>query len=377
MVLPSLAVAGMEVMTRDLAAGLAARNHLVGVTCLEEGGPLAASLRDLNIPVSVFPCPGVRSNFRPDRRLSAHFNTLGCDVVHLHNGVWAKAALAARDARVPAIVSTMHGFAHHEMWFSEPLRWWGALKSDVVVAVSSSLQGRLVNGTHIPASKVTVVRNGIDTERFKPGPRSGVLRSQLGLTSEAPLLGCIARLDPVKNHSLLLNSLKSVLAAVPSAHLVLIGDGPLRQKLESEATLAGLSSAVTFVGTYADTAPLYRDIDAFVLGSFSEGTSISILESMASGVPVAATAVGGTPELLAEGHCGLLFPSENAEAMAEAAISLLRDRDLRARIAAKARARVLSKFSLAAMVAAYEDIYESILGERQLVNSRPSRMAIN
>jgi glycosyltransferase involved in cell wall biosynthesis len=351
----------MEVMTRDLAVGLTARNHRVGVTCLEEEGPLASSLRQSNVPVSLVPCPGIRSNFRPDARLSAHLRALGCDVVHLHNGVWAKAALASRAARVPGTISTMHGFAYHETWLSEPLRWWGARHSDVVVAVSSSLQRHLVERTLIPARKVTVVGNGIDTERFKPGPRTGVLRSRFGIGADVPVLGCIARLDPVKNHALLLTALKLVLAAMPSARLVLVGDGPLRQQLESEVSQAGLSDGVTFAGAFSDTAPLYRDIDAFVLGSFSEGTSISILEAMASGVPVAATAVGGTPELLAEGECGSLVPSGDPAAMAEAIISILRDESLGARIAANARARAVSKFSLAAMISSYEELYRSIM----------------
>src|SRR4051812_3773740 len=100
MVLPSLARAGMETMTRDLAVSLAARGHEVGVTCIEEDGELSADLRRNGMPVRVVPCPGVAPNLFADKPLTAHFARLGRDVIHTHNGVWAKAALAARSARV-------------------------------------------------------------------------------------------------------------------------------------------------------------------------------------------------------------------------------------------------------------------------------------
>src|SRR5215210_1707535 len=150
MVLPSLVVAGMELMTCDLARGLAERGHQVGITCIVEIGQLAAALRGSGVSVTLVSCPGVRSNFIPDPKLSGYFRELGCDVVHAHSGAWTKAAVAARAARVPAIVSTMHGFGHREQWFEEPLRWWAACHTDLVVAVSAPLHRHLIDKTHIP-----------------------------------------------------------------------------------------------------------------------------------------------------------------------------------------------------------------------------------
>lgn len=364
MVLPSLAMGGMETMTRDLALGLAARNHQVGVTCIEEEGELAAPLRQSGVPVSLVKCPGIRPNFLPAARLGAHFAALGCDIAHLHSGVWAKAALASRSARVPAIISTLHGFAYGEGWMNELWRWWGARNSDHIVAVSASLRRHLIVRTRIPEEKVTVVQNGIDTDHFAPGDRSGALRSRFGIAPESPVIGCVARLDPVKNHALLFASLKQVLASCPQTRLVLVGEGPLRQALEAQVKEMGLCAAVIFAGGFADTAPLYRDLDVFVLASLSEGTSISVLEAMASGLPVVATAVGGTPDLLEDGACGLLVPSGDAAAMADAIIRVLRDDDLRAKLARAGRARAVSTFSRSAMVVAYEELYRSVLRKK-------------
>jgi glycosyltransferase involved in cell wall biosynthesis len=372
MVLPSLALAGMETMTRDLAAGLAMRGHRVGVTCLEEEGELAEDLRGRGVGVSLVKTPGVRPNFLADSGLKTHFASIGCDIVHMHN-VWSKAALACRSAKVPAVVATLHGFAHGERWFDEPLRWWGARHCDAVVAVSDSLRRHLLDRTGVRADKVVLLGNGIDTDRFAPGPRSGAVRSRFGIPEDVPVIGCVARFDPVKNHALLLRALRQVLTSFPRTRLALLGEGPLRGELEAQATEMGLAEAVIFLGSCRDTAPFYRDLDMFVLPSLSEGTSISLLEALASGLPAVATAVGGTPDILADGPCGLLVPSGNEVAMAAAMASVLRDQELRIRLGAAARSRAVSCFSLVPMVEGYEKLYRSAFMKKNMNFSQSPR----
>jgi glycosyltransferase involved in cell wall biosynthesis len=360
MVLPSLAVAGMEVMTCDLARGLSARGHQVGVTCLEAKGDLAEDLARGGVRASYIAVPGFGPNLRPDRALQAHFAKLGCQVVHTHNGVWAKAAMAARAACIP-VVNTFHGFAHGEPQFYEWLRWWGARYTDRVVAVSNSLREHLVGRTGVPVDRLAVLPNGIDTVRFSPGGRNGALRHRFEIAPDAPIVGCIARLDPVKNHALLLAAFRRVLMEQPKARLVLVGDGPLRDEIQGQVVSLGLAHAVHLAGSCADPAPIYRDLEAFALASTSEGTSISIIEALASGVPVVATAVGGNPDLLSNGECGLLVPTGNEAEMAFAILRILEDRQFAAQLATAGRARAIAAFSLEAMVDAYEALYWSVL----------------
>jgi glycosyltransferase involved in cell wall biosynthesis len=143
----------------------------------------------------------------------------------------------------------------------------------------------------------------------------------------------------------------------------------LRTQLESQVQRLGLADRVIFAGMVADPAPIYRDLDLFVLPSLAEGTSISILEALASGTPVVATAVGGTPALLANGACGDLVPPCDVEAMATALRRVLSDAQYRARLAAAARARALAEYDEAAMVRAYEGLYHRIgLTHGALVN---------
>lgn len=361
MVLPSLATGGMEMMAAALARALARRGHRVGITCLENEGDLAGDLRRTGIPVSLVPCPGKAPLLRPHPGLRDHFAARSLDVVHAHNGVWAKSALAARAAGVPAVVHTAHGFAFGEPWFEDALRWWAGLRTDMVAAVSAPLREHLVHKVRIPASRVVTIINGIDTTRFAPGGRSGILREALGIGPEAPLVGCVARLDPVKNLGLLIDAMALLVHDLPEARLVLVGDGPLRESLREQAEALGLGDRVLFAGTFADTAPVYRGIDVFALPSVSEGTSISVLEAMASGTPVVATAVGGTPQLL-DGGCGTLVPSGDARALADGIRSLLTDPVGRARSARAARQRVLAEFSQAEMVRAYERLYRQVAG---------------
>jgi glycosyltransferase involved in cell wall biosynthesis len=223
------------------------------------------------------------------------------------------------------------------------------------------LRRHLVERTGIPSEKVVMLVNGIDVRRFAPSGRRSLLRTKLGIAPDVPVIGCVARLDPVKNHPMLLRAFKRLLAELPTARLLFVGEGPLGSQLQVEASHMNLSGSVSFVGSVADTALIYREFDVFALGSLSEGTSISILEALASGVPVVATAVGGNTALLAP-DCGLLVPSDDDTRMAEAIVRVLRDGDLSNALARRGRARVVSGYSSSSMVSAYERLYRSVLG---------------
>ncbi len=367
MVVPALVTGGMEMMTIHLSRALATRGHRVGITCLEKEGELAQGLEDSGIRISVVPCPGSAPLLRAHQGLRDHLAKRAPDVVHAHNGVWAKAALAARAAGTSAIIHTAHGFDLDEPWFSDVLRWWAGLHTDLVVAVSHPLQDHFVRKARIPANRVTSVINGIDTTRFAPGPRNGALRTSLGIGSETPLIGCVARLDPVKNHALLMDAMSLLVRQGVDARLVLVGDGPLRESIQARVSTLGLEGKVFLVGTMVDTAPVYREFDIFALPSFFEGTSISILEAMASGTPVVATDVGGNAWLLQDGACGKLVPSGDALAFADIIARLLEDENERARLATGARLRATAEFDHATMVRTYERLYG------QLARSAPVR----
>jgi glycosyltransferase involved in cell wall biosynthesis len=204
---------------------------------------------------------------------------------------------------------------------------------------------------------VHVLINGIDTERYHPATAPGSLRARLGLTAGEPLVGIVARLVPLKSHALLLAAFEQVAQYVPDAHLAIIGDGPLREDLIARVAAMTAGPRVHLLGALHDLDRAYPDLDVFVLPSTTEGTSMSILEAMASGACVVATAVGGTPDLLDHGGAGLLVPSGDADALAAALRTALTDHARRASLAAIARQRVVDHFSLATMLDRYERLY--------------------
>ncbi len=355
-VLPTLTVGGMEAMCVGLARGLAARGHEVGIACVETDGALADELRDARVRVTVVPVPGVRTILRAPT-LIEHFRTRRVDVVHAHNGVWEKAARAAHHAGVRCVGMTLHGLRHVEPWFVPYLSRLGARRSDWVVAVSEPLREYLVRRVGVPPRKVRVIVNGIDTERYSPVGPIGTLRRELGLSGETPLVGIVARLDPVKHHAFLLDAFSDLVRDGSDAHLALVGDGPLREALAARASAPDLAGRVHLVGARNGLAPVYRELDVFVLSSTSEGTSISVLEAMASGRCIVATGVGGTPALLDQGRCGVLVPSGDRNQLASALRSVLTDRETRRRLGDAARARAVAVYSESAMIDQYEALY--------------------
>jgi glycosyltransferase involved in cell wall biosynthesis len=364
MVLPTLVVAGMETVVARLTRGLARRGHEVSVTCILSGGAVADALRAEGHRVSVVPTPGLRSNLYP-ARLTDWFRRVRPSVVHVHSGAWLKAARAAHLAGVPHTVHTVHGIEGNEPWFTKSLWQMAARYTDVIVSVSEPLMPYLARDMRLPQEKLRFIPNGVDTESFRPGVRRVVLRAALGIDANEILVGNVARLTNVKNHALLLDAFAILRRHIPEATLAIVGEGPLRPNLEQRIRSLALNSRAHLAGPRADMPEVYRDFDLFVLSSRFEGTSLSILEAMASGVCVVATAVGGNPDLLDHGRFGVLVAPDDPGLLATAMLDLVRDPARRRALAAAAREHVMRNFAEAAMVQRYEELYYGLPARRR------------
>ena len=355
MVLPSLIAGGMEVVTARLVKRLVRRGHTVGVTCILEEGPLAEELRREGIRVKLVPAPGLRTNVFPTE-LAAWLRQVAPDVVHIHSGVWLKAARAARMAGVRRVVFTEHGALDVEPWYSSLIKRQAVRFTDAVISVSEPL-ARVLTETHgLPANKVFVLPNGVDADLFSPGPSRDLL-SAWGIGHEALVIGHVARLAPIKNQPLLLEAFARVVQDRPAARLVIVGDGPERPLLERRIAELGLAGTAHLIGEHRDVPGLLRSFTMFVLPSKAEGTSMSVLEAMAAGVPVVASAVGGTPALLDDGRCGQLVPANDVAALADAIIGLLDDHERRRMYSTAARQRVMQYYDEQAVSDQYESVY--------------------
>jgi len=356
MVVPSLIAAGMETVVARLTRGLARRGHDVGVTCIEFEGALAASLRDQGHTVTLVPTPGVRTIFRPTP-LRDWFRQIRPDVVHAHSGSWLKAVRGAALAGVPRRVCTIHGLEQNEPWHASIWNWWAARQTQGIVTVSRPLKQFLQRDARLDPQRIRVIPNGIDTTIFCPGEPTRPERASLGFQPGQFVIGHVARFAPVKNHGFLIEAFARLLDSQPNATLALVGDGPLRDEIQKTVADRQLKDHVRFLGEHSNLAPIYRAFDAFVLPSLAEGTSMSVLEAMATGLPVVASSVGGTPDLLDDGAAGVLVPVNDVPAFNAALQRLIVEPVLRDRLGSAARQRAATVYSEETMLDRYEDIY--------------------
>lgn len=264
--------------------------------------------------------------------------------------------MAGARAGVARRVHTVHGLYVPEPWtFPLEIGLAGRL-STKTVAVSHEIRQHLLRRGALPPNRVVTVTNGVDVDEFRPGERSGV-RKKLGIADQAIVVGTVARLNEIKNLSMAIDAVATCVRNGIDMHFVVIGDGPDRLRLEARAAGLGIESRFHLTGMSSETSDWYREFDFFVNTSFKEGTSLSLLEAMASGLPCVATDVGGNSDVLEAGIAGELVPSADAESLAARLHSLLREPGRRKALGRAARERAVRCYSLDAMVASYERLY--------------------
>lgn len=366
-----LATGGLERMVNLLATGLDPERFEPSIEIFDRVGPIAAETRGAGIPVRFDrrnPGPfDVRFLFR----LAERFRTERPDVIHAHNAtalVYAAfaARIATRGRRKIPVLYTEHDRSFPSRLANRAMHFAAGRLVDRVVVVARWLKASLVRYEAFAKDRIEVIPNGIDGSRFETPVDALAVRSALGIEPAAPVVSCVARLVPVKNHAMLLHAWRRIADVWPGATLLLAGDGPSRPALEALSSKLGLGSAVRFLGDRRDVPELVGASDFHVLSSDSEGMSLTLLEAMAAGKANVATDVGGNPEVLQDGRTGLLVPARDAHALAAAMATLLQSRAIAARMGEAAREAFRRRFTLTAMVGAYEQLYLDVLGERAL-----------
>jgi L-malate glycosyltransferase len=260
------------------------------------------------------------------------------------------------------IVYTEHGRLSEARpsWKRRLVNPWLSRFDGSIVAVSHELRDYMIDA-RFPAGRVEVVHNGVEPAVVASGADRRRARQQLRLDERAFVVATVARLDPVKDLMTLLEAFAIVRQSVPSAQLLVIGDGPERDRLAARAAQPDLAGSVHMTGYRPDVRALLPAADVYASSSISEGVSITILEAMAAGIPVIATAVGGTPEVFPEGAGGILVPSRDPERLAAAVASLALDQRLRVAMAAAGRHRLESSFTIDRMVDDYARMYRGLV----------------
>jgi glycosyltransferase involved in cell wall biosynthesis len=361
-----------------LAAGLAPLGYETRLVIGRESGR-EGNLLDLALArrVDLVTLDGLGRAIRPLddlRALWALFRLLRRfrpQVVHTHTakaGVLGRVAAAL--ARVPVVVHTYHGHVLHGYFGRLANRAIRLLEralgglSSALVTVSESVQQDLVALRVARADRIRVVPLGLELTPFAGELARGALRSEAGFDPRAPLVGMVGRLAPVKDVPTFLQAARVLLDSRPDVRFSLVGDGDERAALESQARALGLGGALHFHGWRRDLPAVYGDLDVVVNSSRNEGTPVALIEALAAARPVVATAVGGTPDLLAGGAHGTLVAPGDPAALARAIAAALNDPAAAQARARQGRAHVLEHHAVARLVRDMDSLYRELLAAR-------------
>ncbi len=364
------------------------------------GGPGVRRLEKTGVPVCVL-------DDMPDEEavaaVAAHLAAVDADVVHNHMyraevvGTQAAWALAAAGRRRPFVVGTVHSSRIRSDEDRDLLRRLTP-RMDHVIAVSRAIVRKLADEGRVGAP-ISLIYNGVDLARYGEQAACPTLLAEYSIPAGEPIVGVVARLEPEKGHPTLLEAWPAVLAALPNAHLLVVGEGSQRDLLEAQAVSLGLVApthgahmrqlayglgspaaiaigdptersgvgSVTFTGRRDDVPAVTAALDVAVLPSYREAQGLSILEAMALSRPVVASAVGGIPEMIDDGRTGLLVPPRDPGALAAAIVRLLQHPDLAARLGRAGHDLVHERFCVEQMVRAVETTYDdAVADERRL-----------
>jgi glycosyltransferase involved in cell wall biosynthesis len=292
------------------------------------------------------------------------------DIVHSRNWGSIEAVIAARWVGSTAVVHSEHGLDSltvlSEPWRRRIFRRFAFELADRVLCVSNQLRSVHSKRTGFPSSKITVVHNGVDTNRYLPDAAARTrVRQELGLLENDFCVGCLGNLTPVKDYPCVLHAMKIFAKRCDDWRLIVAGEGPELSKLQGIVNAnSELTERVSFIGQSNNTPELLNAMDLYVLSSITEGLSNSLLEAMATGLPVVVTKTGGNPEVVNNGESGFLFSVGDVRTLAELILSLRSRKDLRLKLAHGSLERIRKSFSLDIMAQNYERVYESLLNKR-------------
>jgi glycosyltransferase involved in cell wall biosynthesis len=356
-------------LSRALNDGAFFTSTLVTGTTAPHEGDLLDLARARSVEPLVVPALGREISPLDDlvslARMVKLVHQLRPDIVHTH---MAKAGtvgrLAARVCGVPLIVHTYHGHVFHSYFSPARTRVFLTIEralglaTNRIIVVGDGQRDEIASYGVAPLRKLTTIRLGLELDQFlEAESHRGELRRELGIDSEAPLVGIVGRLVPIKAPELFLQAAVKVRDALPAAQFLVVGDGERRQELETLVDHLGLRASVRFLGWRRDLVRVYADLDVVALSSLNEGSPVVLIEALASARPVVATSVGGVPEVVIHGQTGLTVPGSDVAALAESILTLLRDRPLADRLRQAGRQHVYPRYDSSRLVDDMRQLY--------------------
>lgn len=353
-ILHSFGTGGMEKGVATLVSNASSDiNHII--ICLTRSGKSERLLPQDTEVIELDKAPGNSIHFHLE--LAKLLRKIDPDLIHTRNWGGTDGIIAARIAGIRSVVHSEHGFGPDNpdgdnlkrIWIHRMLSFW----VNEYVALSRALKGWLLENVAV-RKPVTRICNGVNVRQFSPGNGSK-LRKKLGLPLGVFVIGIVASLNTIKDHQTLIQAFKLIRSKTPDSALLIVGDGPERKRLEQ---LSG--PGIRFLGNREDVPELMKAFDVFVLSSINEGISNTILEAMATGLPVVASRVGGNPELVVDNITGRLFTAGDSDELAAKILGYASSTDLRMAHGSQGRINAVKHFSIQAMVEQYETIWRRV-----------------
>lgn len=278
--------------------------------------------------------------------------------------------VAAKLAGVPIIVHTFHGHVFHSYFSPRTTQLFLMIErtlarfTDAIITVSPKQRDEILGYGIGRPEHVHAIDLGLELRRFvEEMPQQGILRHELGVNADTPLVGMIGRLVPVKNHHLFLDAAQQALTQRADIHFAILGDGELRDELERHAAELQITGNVHFLGFRPNSPAMFADLDVVALSSLNEGTPVTLIEAMAAGKPVVSTDVGGVADVVGDdGAAGMLVPSQNPAAFSDALLRMLAlSPDERQTMGQAGRERVYPKYDISTLTGRLENLYNSLM----------------
>jgi len=343
----------------------------VEFACLRRWGGFVDELLARNIPLTEYRVSTFCSlaAIAQQARLTRHIRRRRIQIVHAYNFYGNVFATPPARLVAPVVIASIRDRAPYLTTMQKRVQRYACQFADCILVNADAVKDWLI-GDGYDASKIAVIRNGVDLARFDNLPARSNVRRELGLADDTPLVGVVSRLTRLKGLEDFLEAAAIVRSRVPAAHFLVVGetnpmDRDYLRELQAHAARCGVAEHVTFTGIRSDVPAVLASFTVSVMPSLNEALSNVVLESMAAGAPTVATRVGGTPEAVVDGITGILVPPADSAALADAIVHLLSNPQLAAHLGCAARARIADHFSVRRMVRATEDLYTDLLERKQ------------
>jgi len=379
---------GTEGQVHNIARFIDRKSFDLGFACLSPLGHYLKEMEHWKIPVSAYP---IRSFYNPmtawqQLRLARHFRRERVQIAHSYNFYANLFSIpAARLAGVPLVIASIRDRGAYLTPMQKLMQKKVCMLADKILVNADSIKDWLIEQSY-PEQKIVVIKNGIDLTLYAEQSGSGDVRGEFGIPQDAMLVMMLSRLDPQKGLVDLIEAAALVVSRQPNVYFMIVGgklineggklvpDAEYPAQLMQKAASLGIADRIILTGLRSDTSNLLKQATLAVLPSHSEGLSNALLESMAAGLPLVATDVGGNPELVYEEVNGLLVPPHNPVALADALLKIIENPDL-AKTFSKA-SLIISRdnYSMTRMLEDTESFYHTELAKRQLLSLEGRRI---